>query len=196
MAAMACETPCVEPRHLARPPEATRGDPVNASGAVIVMSSFAAIWWIAGTAAAGRGSLLLYAVGLATSAVLVVLGWRRAGQRTEASGVLRHRRRVVGIASGVEGVMILVAVNALAHIGRRDLIAPVVAIIVGLHFLPLARWLPAPIYYRTGALLVIVGLASTAIQEPSERTLTVCVGAAAVLWLSSAVVLWRHAARA
>ena len=165
-------------------------------GAVTVMSSFAAIWWVVGTAVTGRGSLLLYAVGLATSAVLVVLGWRRAGLTTEAPDVRGHRGRVVGIASGVEGVTILVAVNVLANAGRRDLIAPVVAIIVGLHFLPLARWLPAPIYYLTGALLVVVGLAGTAIQEGTARILTVCVGAAAVLWLSCAVVLRQNAARA
>ena len=161
-----------------------------------MMSGFAAIWWVVGAAVAGRSSLLLYAVGLATSAVLVLLGWRRARQATDASDERSHRGRVVGIASAVEGVMILVAVNVLAIMGRRDLTAPVVAIIVGLHFAPLARWLPAPIYYLTGALLVVVGLASAAIQEPTARILTVCFGAAAALWLSCTVVLRQHATRA
>jgi hypothetical protein len=160
------------------------------------MSGFGAIWWVVGTAVAGRGSLLLYAVGLATSAVLVALGWRRARQTTDASGVRSHPGRVVGIASAVEGVTILVAVNVLASVGRRDLTAPAVAIIVGLHFAPLARWLPAPIYYLTGALLVVVGLAGTAIQEPTARILTVCCGAAVALWLSCALVLRQHATRA
>jgi energy-converting hydrogenase Eha subunit E len=76
------------------------------------------------------------------------------------------------------------------------LIAPVVAIIVGLHFLPLARWLPGPIYYLTGALLVVVGLAGAAVQEPTVRILTVCIGAAGVLWLSCAIVLRQNATRA
>ena len=168
---------------------------MNAGGAVTVMSSFAAIWWGVGLTAAGRGSFLLNAFGLATSAVLIVLGWRRAAQAT-AADVRKHRGRVVGIASGAEGVMIVVAAKMLANTGRSELIAPVVAIIVGLHFLPLARWLPGPIYYLTGALLVIVGFASTAILEPTARTLTVCIGAAAVLWLSCAVVLRQKAARA
>ena len=97
---------------------------MNVGGAAAVMSGFAAIWWVVGTAATGQGSLPLYAVGLATSAVLVVLGWRRARQATDASGVRSHRGRVVGIASAVEGVTILVAVNVLANVGRRDLTAP------------------------------------------------------------------------
>ena len=169
---------------------------MNFGGAVTVMSSFAAIWWVVGTAAAGRGSLLTYLVGLATSAFLVVLGWRRSGHATAAPDVRRRRGRVVGIASGVEGVIILIAANVLTKIGRQDLIASVVAIIVGVHFLPLARWFPAPIYYATGALLVVVGLAGTAIQEPLARILTVCAGAASVLWLSCTVVLLQNRTRA
>jgi len=169
---------------------------VNVGGAVTVMSTFAAIWWVVGTAMAGRGSLLMYVVGLATSAVLIALGWHRAGQTTDAPDARRHRGRVVGIASAVEGVAILVAVNVLANTGRQDLIAPVVAIIVGLHFLPLARFLPAPIYYLTGALLVVVGLAGTAVDDPTSRILTVCIGAATILWLSCAIVLRRNATRA
>ena len=116
---------------------------MNVGGAAAVMSGFAAIWWVVGTAATGQGSLPLYAVGLE------------------------------------------------ARLDRA-----VVAIIVGLHFAPLAHWLPAPIYYVTGALLVVVGLVGTAIQEPTARILTVCFGAAVALWLSCALVLRQHATRA
>jgi hypothetical protein len=156
------------------------------------MSSFAAIWWLVGAAATGRGSPSPYLVGLAMSALLILLGWRLSGHAPTAPGLRRHRGRVVGIASGVEAVTIVIAGNVLTKTGRQDLIAPVVAIIVGVHFLPLARWLLAPIYYATGALLVVVGLAGTAIQEAPARTLAVCAGAASALWLSCAVVLLQH----
>jgi hypothetical protein len=53
---------------------------VNAGGAIIVMSTFAAIWWMTGAAQFGRGSLIMYAVGIAISALMVVLGWRRRGR--------------------------------------------------------------------------------------------------------------------
>jgi hypothetical protein len=58
--------------------------------------------------------------------------------------VCRVALRKAGIASGVEGLAILLAVNVLAHFGRSDYAAPVIAIIVGLHFMPLAQRLPAP----------------------------------------------------
>lgn len=95
----------------------------------------------------------------------------------------------MGIASAVEGVAIFAAVTVLVNLGRRDLIAPAVAIIVGVHFLPLARWFPAPIYYLTAALLVAVGMAGAGVQNLPARVLTVGIGAAAVLWLSCGVVL-------
>ena len=74
---------------------------------------------------------------------------------------------------------------------RRDLIAPAVAIIVGLHFVPLARWLPAPIYYLTAALLVVVGIAGANVHDLPARVLTVSVGAATALWFSCGMVLIR-----
>lgn len=163
---------------------------MNRSGAVIVMSTFAAIWWMIGAAQRGRGSLLLDAVGIGISGLLVALDWLRGG-RSATREERKRRGRIVGITSAVEGAAILAAVNVLVSLGRRDLIAPAVAIIVGLHFLPLARWLSAPIYYLTAALLVAVGIGSATMQDLSTRILTTCFGAATVLWSSSGVVLLR-----
>ncbi|HUA82282.1 MAG TPA: hypothetical protein VMB85_00365 [Bryobacteraceae bacterium] len=163
---------------------------MNAAGAIIVMSTFAAIWWMVGAAQLGRGSVMMYAAGIVISGLMVALGWRRGGPPA-APEERKRRGRMVGIASTVEGVAILVAVNVLVKLGRRDLIAPAVAIIVGLHFLPLARWFPAPIYYLTGALLIAAGMAGTLVQDLPARILTVCLGAAAVLWFSCGVVLFR-----
>jgi hypothetical protein len=163
---------------------------VNTGGAIIVMSAFAAIWWMTGAAQFGRGSLIMYAVGIVISGLMVALGWRRRG-RSAAREERKRRGRIVGIASAVEGATIFAAVTVLVNLGRRDLIAPAVAIIVGLHFLPIARWLPAPIYYLTAALLVAVGMTGAVVQDLPARILTVGIGAAAVLWLSCGVVLLR-----
>lgn len=163
---------------------------MNRNGAILVMSTFAAIWWIVGAAQFGRGSLMMYAVGIVISGLMVALDWRRGG-RSAAPEERKRRGRIVGIASAVEGVAIFAAVILLVNLGRRDLIAPAVAVVVGLHFLPLARWLPAPIYYLTGALLVAVGMAGAVVQDLPARILAVCIGAAAVLWLSCGVVLLR-----
>lgn len=163
---------------------------VNTGGAIVVMSAFAAIWWMAGAAQSGRGSPRMYAVGIVISGVMAALAWRLSG-RAAAPEERKRRGRIVGIASAVEGVAIFAAVTVLVHLGRRDLIAPAVAILVGVHFVPLARWFPAPIYYLTGALLVAVGMAGAVVEDLPARILTVCLGAAAVLWLSCGVVLFR-----
>jgi hypothetical protein len=163
---------------------------VNKSGAIFVMSAFAAIWWMIGAAQSGRGSPMMYAVGIAISSLMVALGWRRGGPPV-AREERKRRGRIVGIASAVEGAAIFAAVTVLVNLGRRDLIAPAVAMIVGLHFLPLARWLPAPIYYLAAVLLVAVGMAGVLVQDLPARILTVGIGAAAVLWSSCAVVFLR-----
>ncbi|HEX5433710.1 MAG TPA: hypothetical protein VFY05_05700 [Candidatus Angelobacter sp.] len=163
---------------------------MNRNGAIIVLSFFAVIWWIVGASQLPRGSVLISAIGIVISGVFVAFD-RRRGVQPATREERKRRGRIVGIASGVEGVAIVAAVNVLVRMGRRDLIAPAVAIIVGLHFLPLARWLPARIYYLTAALLVAVGLGGALVQAGPVRILAVGMGAAAILWLSCAVVLLR-----
>ena len=75
------------------------------------------------------------------------------------------------------------------------MIAPAGAIIVGLHFVPLARWLPARLYYATAALLTAAGVAGFFIADVKPRVVIVSIGAASVLWLTCAAVLVSHGGR-
>jgi hypothetical protein len=163
---------------------------VNKRGAIIVMSAFAAVWWIMGVAQSRRASPMMYAIGIVISGLMIALA-RRRGNDSPAHHDGKRRGRIIGAASAAEVLAMLLASSVLAKLGRVDLIAPVVAIIVGLHFLPLARGLRVPVYYLTAALLVAVGVAGTFVQNPPARTLMVCVGAAAVLWLTCGVALLR-----
>jgi len=168
---------------------------MSAIGAVI-MSFFATIWWLVGVKVSGHGSLAMYAIPVTVTAGMVLLAWRRWGDPSSSSAAERGRQgRLVGIASGIEGLAIFLAVNVLENVERRDLAAPVIAVIVGLHFLPLARWLPARPYYLTGAVLVALGLAGLGVSDPATRLLSVSIAAACVLWITSAAVLQVKAAR-
>ena len=153
------------------------------------MSFFAAVWWVAGIWAFGHSSALMYAIGGLLSAALIVAGSRVRG--TLSPQEQSRRRRLVGIASGAEGVLLFLSTNILLNTGESSSIAPVAAIIVGLHFLPLARWMPAPLYYLSAALLVALGVVGFMIAGTEQRGLLVCLGAAGVLWLTSIAVL-RH----
>ena len=154
------------------------------------MGIFAAIWWLVGVRASGHASPSTYGIPIVVTGLIVVASLRGRDRFEQVSPEERARRgRLVGIASGIEGLAIFVAVNVLARFGRSEYAVPVIAIIVGLHFLPLARRLPAPFYYVTAALLIVLGICGFAIRRPEQRLLIVSIGAACVLWFTCVVVL-------
>ena len=116
----------------------------------IIMSFFAVIWWLAGTLNSSWSPIILFGIPAAVLVFLFIIGKKGSNfpfERSEEEG--RRIGRLVGITSGVEGILIFLAVNILDNIGKSELLAAVVAIIVGLHFFPLARWIPAKLYYYT-----------------------------------------------
>ena len=156
------------------------------------MSVFAAIWWFVGVRASGAPLAIVTIVPILVAVALIAAVLRRKAPReTSSDGEQQRRDRIIGIASAVEGVAILIAVNVLANTGHRDLTAPVIAIIVGLHFVPIARGFPAPRYYLTAAFLVALGLGAMAISGVSQRLLVTSAGAATVLWVTAMSVLLR-----
>ena len=162
---------------------------MSSTGAII-MGVFAAIWWLVGVRASGHGSLLIYSIPLVVTGLIVIVSLRSNDRSAQVSPEERARRgRLVGIASGAEGLAIFVAANVMGNIGRSDYTGPVIAIIVGLHFLPLARLLPAGLYYGTSALLIVLGVCGFLIRRPEQRLLIVSVGAACVLWLTCVIIL-------
>ena len=162
---------------------------MSAAGAII-MSGFAAVWWLVAFIATGQATVATYAIPVVITSMIVAVALRAGAAAPPVPAAERARRgRLVGIASAVEGVAILIAVNVLANVGGRDFTAPVIAMIVGLHFVPLARALPARLYYLTAAFLVGLGVAGCFVTELQARVLGVGVGAACVLWLTSAAVL-------
>ncbi len=149
---------------------------------VAILSVMAGIWagWglyaahVAQWAYAGAVIIALVPMALMTK--------RRFGPRTRDEE--RRVGRLVGLASFAEVVAIIVGVQLLAHAGRPDLIVCLIAGVVGLHFLPLARWMPMPRYYASGLALLIAACAGLVI--PAEhRVLFVAGAASAILWLTA-----------
>jgi hypothetical protein len=69
-------------------------------------------------------------------------------------------------------------------------VIPAVAIIVGIHFLPLARLFRAPIYNVTGILMTLWATALIfAVPDELQRTILVAFGTGAILWASAVIVL-------
>ncbi len=164
--------------------------------AVATIASYGAIWWIAGFRIAGSGSAVTDALGALRLVALLVAAWRRR----QAESPERRRERaqrgyIIGLVTGVLGVVILAAVKLLDDAGRLDFLAPVVAILVGLHFLAFARLFPARIYYLTSALLVALGGVGAFLPTGEARVLGVSLSAAVILWLTCVAVLIRPESR-
>ena len=151
--------------------------------AIVFMAGFAAFWWIAGL----WGSPLptWFMVGGPIISVLLILIARRrlSGASARPPEEAKRAGRIVGWAAGGEGIAIAVVANLLILNGHRDLVLPAMAIIVGLHFLPLALLFKVRIYYATALLLVLVGAAGFILDAPL-RNLVTGLSSAGLLWLT------------
>lgn len=92
-------------------------------------------------------------------------------------------RKLMALSIAGEVVAILIGVNLVANLGRPDLILSVVGLVVGLHFLPLAKACDFPAYRILGLAITAFALVSIAVPGPVGHAI-LGGGAAASLWLT------------
>ncbi|MEY9971990.1 MFS family permease [Lysinibacillus sp. RC46] len=143
------------------PKAAVRG---TASG-VIFMAFFGTLW--AGIGIRGlQGfgflwllifSLLIGVILLIGGIVLITNSKRLSNERAEGNSQRWKRKNMwFGIIFGLEGVLIAIAAGICGSTNHLDLFVPVMALIVGAHFFPLAHLFQVKIYYITGSLLCLL----------------------------------------
>lgn len=95
-----------------------------------------------------------------------------------------------------EGAAIVLAIIICNVTNHDAYIVPVIALIVGLHFLPLAALFKVWLYYVTGALMIVIPLvvmiavpATTLIGRANGWMVIPMAGSAVVLWLTTIGVL-------
>ncbi len=93
-------------------------------------------------------------------------------------------------ASTAEGAGIFVAINVVMNMHRPDWRLPAMALVVGLHFLPVAYGTGFRAYYRLGGALIAVALVGFAVPSPFGGALS-GVAAAACLWSASVIAVLR-----
>jgi hypothetical protein len=91
--------------------------------------------------------------------------------------------------TGAEWLLSAGAVVALAHYRRYSLIPQFLGVIIGLHFVVLARVLREPKYYVMGTAMVLCVLASLLIPDGSVRNIVACAGIGLPLWTTAVVIL-------
>lgn len=168
-----------------------------ASGALF-MTFFGAFWASFSAFALGpwQRVLLFSAIGvvsvaLAIAAVRLLRQARRlptsASEEARARGKAQSRRFFLVFA--VEFASIFVAANLLGIAGFEGFIPPVIALIVGLHFIPLATVFGVRLYYLTGVLVSLVAVVAL-VALLFGVTLGGEFGWAVVVGIATALILW------
>ena len=152
----------------------------------VVLNIFATIWWIVGAVTLNWSPALSIGVPVVILLYLFLIQ-KKSGTMLVNQSEQESRRigRLVSIASSIEGIAIFITVNILANLGKSELLLPIIAIIVGLHFLPLARWIPSTVYYYTAVVLILLGTIGLCNVDSILRMIIVCFGSALTLWLTS-----------
>jgi hypothetical protein len=149
---------------------------------ISILSFWAAVWavWALNT---GRAALWAYPGALIVAlAPLFLMAPRLSPEGTKEQA--KRIGRVVGLATLFETVAIVAGIQWAVSAGRLDLLVCVVAAAVGIHFLPLARWMPVPRYYLTG--LALLAAACAGLVLPSGlRDVFVASAASAILWATA-----------
>jgi hypothetical protein len=156
--------------------------------AIWVLNIFAALWGVAAIMVGHLPEWLVFVPMAISGALLVWASRHPVGTGNPVEG--NHVGRLVAIASALEVIAIVITQNVLIKLHLQTALLPAVVIIVGLHFFPLARGIPVPIYYRTGGALVAVGLLALLLPSPVSA-IAAGLGAALVLWSSGIVLVTR-----
>ncbi|MFJ7732950.1 hypothetical protein ACIQXF_13755 [Lysinibacillus sp. NPDC097231] len=100
---------------------------------------------------------LLIGVILLIGGIVLIMNSKRLSNEMMEGGSHRWKRKNMwfGIIFGLEGVLIAVASVICETTNHLDLFVPVMALIVGAHFFPLAHLFQVKIYYISGSLLCL-----------------------------------------
>ncbi len=87
-------------------------------------------------------------------------------------------------------MLIFIVGNVLNNLGQIDWFVPAIMLIVGLHFLPLARLLRYRFHYVTGGALIAVALVYPWLAPGGPTDPLGGLLAAAILWVGAGRSLW------
>lgn len=165
---------------------------------ILILSLFGILWAAVGASGlsadiAGTARI----IGMVLGVGVILLGYRPAGrtsperQRSQPAGWYRK----IGVVNLVQAAAIALTVLGLIAAGVPQMVPPVVCLIVGMHFLPLAKLFDQPQYFWTGAGLTAAAIAGFLILMlgPGAETSRIVIGfaAAGTLWTTSVLLAVR-----
>jgi hypothetical protein len=179
-------------------PQSVRRDSAKASRAIGAMffSVFGGFWlglW-ADDQYPGFVALLLVASGTAALLAASYRVYKTHASALEAIAGTPERRRSSRLFNWINAsqwVVIFLVAFALSRTGNSRWILPAIILIVGLHFVPLARLLDYPPHYVTGAALILLAFVYPLAARNGPENAVGALGAGLVLWASAAwAIAW------
>jgi hypothetical protein len=147
------------------------------AGGLLLMALFTVMWSSVASSSLqniGRTIDLLIFWGAALTFIGYAIYFFRSAKRfkTVLTGLEKAEGekmgKAYGIIFGLEGALIPVAVFICFQLGRPELVVPAIALVVGLHFYPMARIFKRTIdyYLATWATLVAIGAIILTLKNP------------------------------
>ena len=166
-------------------------------GGAAILTLFGGFWCIMALAFWAARPAWAIPAAIATALVLLIFcifRWTATAKMAHAhdsAAAAKGKRAGIlfGIIFGIEGALCGLSSALLGSSGHGDWIPLAIAIIVALHFLPLAHIFEAVLYYWTGALALLGVLGCLFIHPAGLRFLSVGLVMAGVLWGTAFLLL-------
>jgi hypothetical protein len=123
-------------------------------------------------------------VAIALAAIIVI---RRPGEGIVPS---KQAEKVIMWSSIAEGAGLFLAANIVINLGHRELLLPAMALVVGLHFLPIASATKLRPFYILGIFLLAAAALGALIGQPIGGTVS-GIAAATALWVAALMAVRR-----
>jgi hypothetical protein len=133
----------------------------------------------------------LPAITLTIWAIVRILAFRHL---TSSAADLQHWRsfrKFLWIESVIEWALVSIGTFLLSRIGRYDLIPQLFGLIIGMHFLPIAKVFQLRNYYWVGAIMITGELSSLLIPRGDMRNIVGCACIGLTLWINGLIILSR-----
>jgi hypothetical protein len=164
----------------------------RAKGAVI-LAFFGAAWVVAGLLESRRASAAAISVVCLSALLIAGVALAQLRRRPLRSFASPFNLRAYGIINAIQWSLIFATAAVLPAVGYRAWVAPVSIMIVGLHFLPLARMFDT-LYYATGLSMMVLAAVYPFVSGSGPKSPDGLLGAGLILWATAAVALAANSA--
>ena len=169
--------------------ERARGTTIGAT----IMGGFGAVWLVLGMASEGISTRAAVVAVLPVAVLIAFLGStvrRRLPKPADVeSPKKKQMMRYFSVVNVVQWLAIFGTIRLLRNLHLDVWTVPAIVLIVGAHFLPLARIFEARQHWITGVALMLCAAAAIVLPV-SVRDTVECVSAGLILWASAASSLY------